>query len=78
MTSLGPSPGTPHSSWHETLSKMDTLNNLSIKDHKPIKLRKAFEKKMMVNQGYWLQWFEKCHWLHYTENDDTVVCITCV
>ncbi len=32
---------------------------------------------MVVNQSFQPSWFEKWPWLHYTENDDDVVCFTC-
>ena len=39
--------------------------------------KRSFRKKVVANRSFQPLWFEKCPWLHYTENDDAVVCFTC-
>ena len=40
--------------------------------------KRSFRKKTVVNRSFQSSWFEKWKWLHYIENDDAVVCITCM
>ena len=37
----------------------------------------SFGKKTVVNRSFQSVWFNKYPWLHYIENDDAVLCITC-
>ena len=40
--------------------------------------KRSFGKKTVVNHSFQSSWFEKWNWLHYIENNDAVVCITCI
>ena len=58
----------------------DLPSDLPAKAHHPKAFKfpkRSFGKKMVVNRSFQLIWFEKWPWLHYVENDDTVLCITC-
>ena len=39
--------------------------------------KRTFRKKTVVNWSFQSIWFIKWPWLHYVNNDDAVLCITC-
>lgn len=72
VTNLGTHPS------HKTGNPSGDL--LPSKAHQPRKFnfpKRSFGKKTIVNRSFQSRWFEKWPWLHYIENDDAVICITC-
>ena len=58
-----------------------TTNSITTEAHQPKSFKfpkRSFGKKTVVNRSFQSSWFEKWNWLHYIENDDAVVCITCM
>lgn len=39
--------------------------------------KRSFGKKSVVRRSFQPSWFEKWHWLHYLENQDSVLCFNC-
>ena len=55
--------------------------DLPTKAHQPRKfnfLKRSFGNKTMVYRSFQPLWFEKWLWLHYLEDYNAVICITCV
>ena len=55
-------------------------SDLPTKAHHPKAFKfpkRSFGKKKIVNRSFQLIWFEKWPWLHYVENNDTVLCFMC-
>ena len=80
MIESGQSSQTDPSSQYPRTDTSDLASNLPTKAHHPKAFKfpkRSFGKKTVVNQSFQSIWFEKWPWLHYIENDDTVLCITC-
>ena len=61
-------------------STCTAVSVLPTKAHHPKSFKfpkRSFGKKTVVNRSFQSVWFNKYPWLHYIENDDAVLCITC-
>ena len=80
MNESGQSSQTDPSGQDPRTDPSDLPSDLPAKAHHPKAfkfLKRSFGKKTVVNRSFQSIWFEKWPWLHYVENDDTVLCITC-
>ena len=59
---------------------MEGNQDLPEKAHQPRKFnfpKREFGKSKLVKRSFQSSWFDKWPWLHYNENEDTVICYTC-
>lgn len=74
-------PGQVSSPSSSEMPLSETLtNHLPTKAHQPRRFdfpKRSFGKKTTVHRSFQSTWFDKWHWLHYRESDDSVICITC-
>ena len=81
MSESGQSSQTHPSGQDPRTDPSDLASDLPTKTHHPKAFKfpkRNFGKKTVVNRSFQSIWFEKWPWLRYVENDDTVLCITCV
>ena len=53
---------------------------LGVSEHKPMSFRfpkRQFGKSKPVSKNVQVAWFDSRRWLHYVEDEDTVICHTC-